>query len=211
METKIPASRAERGMGVEAVVAEEEMVAHKLNNVRWADFALRLLALALTFTAALVLGLDKQTKAVTMQILPTLPPVNIPVTAKSHHLSAFVYFVVVNAVACAYAAVSLVLTLGNRKKKNGSAATTLMIMTLDLAMVALLFSSCGAAAAIGVMGYKGNSHVRWNKVCNVFDRFCGQAAAAIGISLAASIFFLLLVFFAALNLHKRLDSYLTSY
>ncbi|CAH9109074.1 unnamed protein product [Cuscuta europaea] len=210
METKIPASRTNRGMEVDGVVAEEEAVAHKVNNVRWADIVLRLLALALTLVAALVLGLDKQTKAVTMQILPTLPPVNIPFTANSHHLSAFVYFVVVNAVACAYAAVSLVLTLANRKKNNTAAATSVMIITLDLAMVALLFSSCGAAAAIGVMGYKGNSHVRWNKVCNVFEIFCGQAAAAIGISLAASIFFLLLVFCAALNFHKRLGSYLSS-
>lgn len=64
---------------------------------------------------------------------------------------------------------------------------------LDKFTVALLFSGNGAAAAVGVLGYKGNSHVNWNKVCNVFDKFCGQMAASIGVSLLGSLAFLLLV------------------
>ena len=52
---------------------------------------LRLLAMALTLAAAVVLGVDKQTKTVPAQVSPDLPPLHVPVTAKWHYLSAFVY------------------------------------------------------------------------------------------------------------------------
>ncbi|XP_060197811.1 CASP-like protein 1E1 [Lycium barbarum] len=174
-------------------------VANK-QSMRWTDFGLRFLAFVLTLVAAIVLGVSKQTELVPVQLVPTLPPINVPAFAKWHHMSAFVYFVVVNAIACAYAAMSLVLSMANRAKMNGLSLT---IILLDLITVALLYSGVGAAAAVGLIGYKGNSHVRWNKVCNVFGKFCGQVAAAIGISLVGSILFLLLVLFAMLNLHKK--------
>lgn len=105
-----------------------------------------------------------------------------------------------NAIACSYAAISLILTLANRGGKKG---LTLMIIILDLVVVALLFAGTGAAAAVGLLGVQGNSHVQWNKVCNVFDKFCHQVAAAIIISFLGSLVFLLLVVLAALNLHKK--------
>ncbi|XP_009803956.1 CASP-like protein 1E1 [Nicotiana tabacum] len=174
-------------------------VANK-QSIRWTDFGLRFLAFVLTLVAAIVLGVDKQTTVVAVQLVPTLPAINVRATAKWHHMSAFVYFVVVNAIACAYAAMSLVLLLANRGKKKG---LSLMIILLDLITVALLFSGGGAALAVGLIGYKGNSHVRWIKVCDKFDRFCGQVAAAIVISLVGSALFLLLVLLAVLNLHKN--------
>lgn len=51
---------------------------------------LRILAFMLTVTAAVVLGVNKQTEIVSMKILPTLPPIDLPATAKWHYLSAFV-------------------------------------------------------------------------------------------------------------------------
>ncbi|KAK6130469.1 hypothetical protein DH2020_035783 [Rehmannia glutinosa] len=181
--------------GIESGVA----VANK-NKMRGWDVVLRFLALALSLTAAVVLGVNKETTTVAVALVPTLPPVNIPVTAKWHDLSAFVFFVVANIVACVYAAISLLLTLANRSGKKG---ITMLINFLDLTMVALLFSSVGAAVAIGLMGYEGNSHVQWKKVCNVFDRFCDQAAAALGLSGGASLAFFMLVVLATLNLHKK--------
>ncbi|KAK2992036.1 hypothetical protein RJ640_014897 [Escallonia rubra] len=110
------------------------------------------------------------------------------------------YFVVANAIACSYAAVSLLLTLASRGGKKNVA---LMIIILDLVMVALLFSGNGAATTAGLLGYQGNKHVQWNKVCNMFGKFCNQVAAAIAMSMLASLAFLLLVLLAALNLHKK--------
>ncbi|KAL2459235.1 CASP-like protein 1E1 [Forsythia ovata] len=175
------------------------VVANK-RTMRFSDLVLRFLALALTLAAAVLLGVNKETKVVPIELVPTLPPLNIGVTAKWHYLSAFVYFVVANAIACAYAAISLVLTMTNRAGKKGLG----MIITIfDLVMVALLFSSAGASFAVGLIGFRGNSHLQWKKVCNVFDKFCDQTAAAIGISLVGSILFFLMVLLATLNLHKK--------
>ncbi|KAH6756181.1 hypothetical protein C2S53_004280 [Perilla frutescens var. hirtella] len=186
--------------GMEVGERERGVAVANKRNMRGCDVVLRFFALALTLTAAVVLGVDKETKTVPVTLVPTLPPVNVPLTSKWHYLSAFVFLVVANAIACGYAAISLLLTLANM---NGKKGITMIIIFFDLVMVALLFSGVGAAAAIGIMGYQGNSHVRWNKVCNVFDKFCAQAAAAVAISGIAAAAFLLLVLLATFNLHKR--------
>lgn len=103
-----------------------------------------------------------------------------------------------NAIACAYAVLSLILTLTRGKKGLAS-----MIIVFDTLIVALLFSGNGAAIAIGVMGYEGNTHVRWNKVCNVFTNFCHRVAAAVVLSLIGSLAFVLLAMISALRLQKR--------
>ncbi|KAL3380281.1 hypothetical protein AABB24_000754 [Solanum stoloniferum] len=180
-------------------VAKEIGIANK-QTIRGNDFVLRFLAFVLTLVAAIVLGVSKQNELVPVQLVPTLPPINVPASAKWSHMSAFVYFVIVNAIACAYAVISLVLSLANKGKAK---CLSLTIIFFDLIMMALLYSSVGAAAAVGLIGYKGNTHVRWNKVCDVFGKFCGQVAAAVVISLVGSILFLLLVLFAMLNLHKN--------
>lgn len=102
-----------------------------------------------------------------------------------------------NAIACSYAAISILLSLSGKK------SSVLITIILDLLMVALLFSGIGAAGAIGLMGYKGNSHVRWKKVCNVYGRFCNQAVAAIALSFLGSVVFVLLITLAVLRLHKK--------
>ncbi|KAM7463043.1 hypothetical protein LguiA_031164 [Lonicera macranthoides] len=178
---------------------EEIKVANK-RSVNGSEVFLRFLALILTLVAAIVGGVNKQTKVVPLVLVPTLPPVNLPVSAKFNYMSAFVYFVVANAIACSYATATLLLSLADMCGKKG---LSLLIIILDLAVVALLFSGNGAATAVGVLGYHGNSHVRWNKVCNVFDKFCNQLAGAIVVSLLGSLAFFVLVVLAALNLHKK--------
>lgn len=49
------------------------------------------------------------------------------------------------------------------------------VMVGDLLALALLFSAVGAAAEFGILGERGNSHVRWAKVCNVYGAFCERA------------------------------------
>lgn len=88
-ESKSAPVSLEGGMEMEGGRPEVVAVANK-QNIRWADFFIRFLAFALTLVAAIVLGVDKQTKLVTMQIVPTLPPVNVPLSAKWHYMSAFV-------------------------------------------------------------------------------------------------------------------------
>ncbi|GKA37847.1 mutator type transposase [Tanacetum coccineum] len=156
----------------------------------------------LTLAAAVVLGVNKQVTTVAVTLAPSLPPVNLPVTAKWHDMSAFVYFVITNAIVCAYTALSLFLTL--LATKGGKKNVSLMVTILDLIMVVLLFSAIGATCAVGFIGYEGNSHVQWQKVCNVFDKFCHQVSTAMVLSFIGSIAYLLLIVFALINVHKRL-------
>ncbi|KAL2470325.1 CASP-like protein 1E1 [Abeliophyllum distichum] len=193
------------GGGIEGVFNggdKQVVVVANKKTMRFSDLVLRVLALALTLAAAVLLGINKQSTVVPIALLPTLPPMNVGVTAKWHYLSAFVYFVVANAIACAYAAISLLITMANRAGKKGLG----MIITIfDLVMVALLFSGVGAAFAVGLIGFQGNSHVQWNKVCHVFGKFCDQAAAAVGVSFVGSMLFFLMVLLATLNLHKNIS------
>ncbi|KAL1832532.1 hypothetical protein DCAR_0102547 [Daucus carota subsp. sativus] len=169
-------------------------------SVRFSDLFLRLMALALTLAAAVTLGLSKQTAIVPITLVSTLPPMNVPVTAQWHDMSAFKYFVVTNAISCGYGALSLILAVANRGKRNGLAV---LIIVLDILVLAVLASGIGAASAVGILGYNGNKHVHWEKVCHVFGKFCHQVAAAIVVSLLGSLAFLFLLVLSALDLQKK--------
>ena len=110
------------------------------------------------------------------------------------------YFVVTNAISCGYGALSLILAVANRGKRNGLAV---MIIVLDILVLAVLASGIGAASAVGILGYNGNKHVHWEKVCHVFGKFCHQVAAAIVVSLLGSLAFLFLLVLSALDLQKK--------
>uniref|UniRef100_A0A803MB96 CASP-like protein n=1 Tax=Chenopodium quinoa TaxID=63459 RepID=A0A803MB96_CHEQI len=130
------------------------------------ELVLRVLALILTLAAAILLGLDKQTKIVPIKVFPNLPALNVPVMAKFSHVSAFVYSVVANSIASVFAAVSLALTLGSGK--GGS--RLMMILVLDLIMVSLLFSSIGGTSAVGVIG-EGKSSVLHEASNSIHDLY----------------------------------------
>ena len=114
------------------------------------------------------------------------------------------YFVASNAIACSYAALSILLLFTSKGENN---IFPKMIIILDTLMVALVFSSNGAATAIALMGYKGNSHVQWKEVCSVFGKFCDHGAVAIGLSQLGALAFLLLVLMSALSSNKRSSNY----
>lgn len=99
----------------------------------------------------------------------------------------------------------MLLALLNRGKSKVLLLGTVLI---DALMVALLFSGNGAATAVGVIGYQGNSHLRWNKVCGVFDRYCHQVAASIILSFLGSVAFLLLTLLPLLRFHRTTSNLL---
>lgn len=69
---------------------EKEVGVANKQTIRWSDFCLRFLAFVLTLVAAIVLGADKQNELVSVKLVPTLPPINVPASAKWSHMSAFV-------------------------------------------------------------------------------------------------------------------------
>ncbi|XP_054790701.1 CASP-like protein 1E2 [Prosopis cineraria] len=152
---------------------------------------LRFLALALTLVAAFIVGLDKETKTISFSA-----GIHFQVTAHWKYMSAFVYFLVSNAIACCYGAASLVITeVAARRSDNGNNLRLRLVVTMwDLVIMALLFSANGAAAAVGLIGQKGNEHVQWMKVCiNEFSAYCRHMTTAIVLSLVGSTAFLCLV------------------
>lgn len=191
-------SNVERGQAMEMESSTVKVANPK--TIRSSDFLLRLLALATTLVAAVVMGLAKETKVFQVPLIPGVSVINMTVPAKMRYSSALVYFVVANAISCAYSAFSLVASMGVGSRGKGLA---LMITIVDVIIVGLLFSANGAAATIGVLGYKGNSHVNWNKVCDVYGKFCRSVAASIVVSLIGSIIFVLLVVLSLLHLHRR--------
>ncbi|KAK2990575.1 hypothetical protein RJ640_019855 [Escallonia rubra] len=204
MESQYKQQASTAGLMGSDVKAEQQA---KLTGVRasnvsyYSDMVLRCLGLAFTLVAAVVAGLDKETKIIPITVVDSMPPLHVSVTAKWHYMSATVYFVVANAIACSYAAGSLAFsTVSGGAGKNGS---TLALLISDLIMVALLFSANGAASAVGVIALTGNSHVQWHKVCHVFKKYCHHGAASIVMSMLGSGAFLWLVVFATLSLHKK--------
>jgi hypothetical protein len=69
---------------------EKEMKVANQRIAKSRDLFVRLLAFVLTLVAAVIFVLDKQTKVVPIQLTESLPPINVPVSAKWHYLSAFV-------------------------------------------------------------------------------------------------------------------------
>lgn len=110
------------------------------------------------------------------------------------------YFLVSNAIACSYAAGSLAYSMAALSIKHNAA---LVIIFLDILIMALLFSANGASAAVGFIGQHGNSHVQWNKVCDLFENYCHQMAAALVLSLLGAFAFIWLVVLAVLALRKK--------
>jgi Domain of unknown function (DUF588) len=80
-------SRVKPGLnGVEGQEDGGEVAGRYLSLV---GAVLRAFALASTLVAAVVMALDRQTTTIPFQIVPTLPPIPIAVTAKWSHSTAF--------------------------------------------------------------------------------------------------------------------------
>uniref|UniRef100_J3KZV1 CASP-like protein n=1 Tax=Oryza brachyantha TaxID=4533 RepID=J3KZV1_ORYBR len=123
----------------------------------------------------------------------------VPVTAKWTYSSAFVCLVVANTMVFAFCAAALAAC------RRRSAVVPVMVG--DLVALALLFSAVGAAAQFGLLGERGNAHVRWAKVCDVYGRFCERAMAAVAVSLIAAFADLVLLMLNILTIHKASSYY----
>ncbi|GER36811.1 CASP-like protein POPTRDRAFT_798217 [Striga asiatica] len=148
---------------------------------------LRLLAFLSTLSATLVMALNKQTKAITVATIGTVP-VKATLTANFRHNPAFVFFVIANGKASLHNL--LMLAFGFVGHKCGlSGIASFAIPVLDLMNVAIVSGGASSAAFMGQLGRHGNSHARWSKICDKFDRFCDQA----GLAMIASFVGLLLM------------------
>ncbi|KAI3756080.1 hypothetical protein L1987_55893 [Smallanthus sonchifolius] len=74
----------------------------------------------------------------------------------------------------------------------------------DALLLGIVAAATGATGGVAYIGLKGNSHTRWNKICNTYGSFCFHFASSILFSLISSITLLLLVWFSLYVLSKKI-------
>ncbi|KAI3756082.1 hypothetical protein L1987_55895 [Smallanthus sonchifolius] len=172
----------------------------EVKNHGLVDVALRVMFFITSLIGIIVMCGSKQTK-----LIPVAPGLAIPMSAKFSQSPAFIYFVLALSVACLYSVITCVLSVLLLLKPKGSSTGLLFhFLVLDAIMLAIMASATGAAGAVAYIGFKGNSHTRWNEVCNVFDSFCGHIAGSVSLSLLPSVSLLLLIWLSGFVLSKKI-------
>lgn len=77
------------------------------------------------------------------------------------------------------------------------------LITLQL-MLGIVASATGAAGGVAYIGLKGNSHVGWTKVCNMYGKLCRHLGASLAVSLFASIVLVMLIILSIHSLSKKI-------
>ncbi|KAE9452380.1 hypothetical protein C3L33_15710, partial [Rhododendron williamsianum] len=161
-------------------------VVKKLPKGVWVVPLLRVVAFLATLAATIVMGINRETKTIVVAVIGSTP-ISATLTAKFQHTPAFVFFVIANAIA----------TFHN---------------LLMLAMiVALVSAGAGGAVFMGELGRKGNSHARWNKICDKFESFCDHGAGAFIACFIGLLLLMIINVISVLNLRNHLKYSPTKY
>ncbi|KAJ4976295.1 hypothetical protein NE237_001401 [Protea cynaroides] len=167
----------------------------------WVFLLLRLLALFASVSATLVMALNKESKNIVVATIGTTN-VTLALTAKFQHTSAFVFFVIVNGIASIHHLVILTADLFTYKF-DFKGFQPLIITILDMGTVALVASGLGAATAMAELGKNGNSHARWNKICDKFGTFCNHGLGALVASFIGLSFLMFLNTLSMITLFRK--------
>ncbi|CAL5411241.1 unnamed protein product [Camellia sinensis] len=150
-------------------------------------FVLRLIALGATITATVVMVTSHDSATV----------LNITFGAKYSDSPSLKYFVVINAIASGYGLIVLFLPT--------NCSLWRFVLVADLVIMALLDSSISAAAAIGYVGRKGNTHAGWLPICGQVPKFCDHASGAIISGIIATIIYFALLLHSLHNVINLLS------
>ncbi|GJU40102.1 CASP-like protein 1B2 [Tanacetum coccineum] len=151
---------------------------------------LRILALFATTAATIVMALNKETHTFAVATIGNTP-VKVTLTAMFQHIPANVMFVLANGVATMQSL--LMLSFGFVSQTyDFKGLRFVIIAALDMVMIAIVSGAATAVAFMGELARNGNSHARWNKVCDNFEKYCDKESGAMLVSYIG-IFFLMLV------------------
>ncbi|OAY54374.1 CASP-like protein 1B1 [Manihot esculenta] len=164
---------------------------------------LRVMAILATAAATIVMALNKQTKTFVVATIGTTP-ISATLAAKFHHTPAFVFFVVANGMATVHNLVMLVVEIF-APKLDYKGLRLAIIAILDMMTVGLISGGVNAAVFMAELGKNGNSHARWNKICDKFDSFCDRGGASIIASFIGLLFMLLITTFSIIKLLKPIS------
>ncbi|KAL0011913.1 hypothetical protein SO802_007021 [Lithocarpus litseifolius] len=161
---------------------------------------LRLVAFLATASATIVMALNKQTNTLVVATIGN-NPIKANLTAKFQYTPAFVFFVVANGMASFHNCFILVLEIvGHRIDYKGLRLAIIAI--LDMLIVVLAAAGDGAAVFMAELGKNGNSHARWNKICDKFQTFCDHGTGALIASFIGLILLLIINIISIAKLFK---------
>ncbi|XP_071719992.1 CASP-like protein 1B2 [Rutidosis leptorrhynchoides] len=166
---------------------------------------LRVFALFATAAATIVMALNKQTHTFAVATIGNTP-VKIALTAKFQHTPANIMFVVANGVATIHSLLMLSSSFVS-PKYNFKGLRFLIVAALDMIAIAVVSGAATSVAFMGELARNGNSHARWNKVCDNFERFCDHASGAMLASYIAIFFMMLVNMFNMFQLIGRLNNH----
>ncbi|KAJ1440016.1 Casparian strip membrane protein [Sesbania bispinosa] len=165
----------------------------------WVLLSLRVIAFLATSAATLVMAFNKQTKNFIVATTGSTP-ITATISAKFNQTPAFVFFVIANGNASLHNLVMITLDiLGSQYDYKGLRLA--LIAILDMMTMALASAGDGAATFMSELGRNGNSHARWNKICDKFETYCNRGGAAL---IASFIGFILLLIITVMSITKLL-------
>ncbi|XVF62659.1 hypothetical protein PTKIN_Ptkin09bG0026100 [Pterospermum kingtungense] len=167
-------------------------------NYSFVDVALRVLLFAATLTSLVVMVTSKQTKLIPLPAPPTFRE------AKFNHSPALIYFVAALSVTGLYSIITALASVSVILQPAYSKSFLLFFAFMDVVFLGIVASATGAAGGVAYVGLKGNSHVGWIKICNVYDKFCRYIASSIILSLFAAILLVLLSMMSSFTLYKKI-------
>ncbi|XP_057971306.1 CASP-like protein 1B1 [Malania oleifera] len=165
---------------------------------------LRLLAFLATATATVVMALNKETKTFVVATVGN-SPITATITAKFQDTPANVYFVIANGMASFHNLLMLgVHFYGYKLDYRGIRFVAIAI--LDMTTVALISGGTSAAAFMAEVGKNGNSHARWDKICDKFESFCNRASGALLASFIGTALLITITVISIITVHKQKSS-----
>ncbi|KAG6532222.1 hypothetical protein ZIOFF_006061 [Zingiber officinale] len=170
----------------EAKRGQEEAKRSFCGKYRKILFFLRLLAALATLVASVLMGVNEQTSLVA----------GFAIKASYDSSPTFKFFVIGNAIVCAYLFVSLLPLVYN--SLEGCA-----IDILDLVHLTLLMASASSATAIGYVSKYGNEKIGWMKVCPFVEDFCRLSLLSVACSYAALLLFFSICALSRTNIPSR--------
>ncbi|KAL2327489.1 hypothetical protein Fmac_020916 [Flemingia macrophylla] len=166
----------------------------------WVLLSLRVVAFLVTASATLVMALNKQTKSFVVATVGSTP-IRATISAKFNQTPAFVFFVIANGNASLHNLVMIVVdVLGPQYDYKGLRLASIAI--LDMMTMALASAGDGAATFMAELGRNGNSHARWDKICDKFETYCNRGGAALIVSFIGFILLLIISLMSIIKLLK---------
>ncbi|EEF32485.1 CASP-like protein 1B1 [Ricinus communis] len=168
-------------------------------NKSWVLLMLRFVAFLATAAATIVMAANRETKTFVVATIGSTP-IKATVTAKFQHTPAFVFFVIANGMGSIH---NLVMIAGDTfvRKFDYKGLRWVTVAILDMLTAALISGGVNAAVFMAELGKNGNSHAKWNKICDRFGSFCDHGGAAI---IASFIGLLLMLVISIISIIKLL-------